>query len=524
VFQDSDGDGTGDFNGLRSRLGYLDSLGVDVIWLAPFQPSPGLDDGYDVTDYYSIDPKLGTMKDFEQFILEAAGRNLKIIMDLVANHTSDQHPWFRKARSNSDSPWHDWYVWSKERPENWNKGMVFPGVQNDIWTFDTAANAYYYHRFYRFQPDLNIQYPPVFDEIRKIMKFWIDKKVKGFRLDGVPFFIEVPGKKNDKFEHQYEKLVALHRYLSSLDSSAIILGEANVLPEETKNFFGKQGEGMQMMFNFFVNQHLFHALATGDTRLLKDALQKTKDIPPSSQWGQFLRNHDEVDLGRLSKSERQKVYDRFGPEKGMQLYKRGIRRRLAPMLSNNRKQLELAYSLLFALPSTPVIRYGDEIGMGDDLSLRERLSVRTPMQWNDRKFAGFTTGPLPVRPIVDTGPYAYQHVNVSGQLPDSNSLLNWSRKMIRLRMQHPEIAYGEWEIVQSGNDQALVISYEWQNRILFTLHNFNVKPVEVRLRPDEGLPPLSDLLSSRKLVGNNNRIVSIQLEPYGYRWLYTSKK
>ncbi|MGN6420190.1 MAG: alpha-amylase family protein [Pseudobacter sp.] len=521
VFQDSDSNGIGDFNGLRSRLGYLDSMGVQVIWLAPFQPTPGLDDGYDITDYYGVDPRLGTMQDFELFMQDAAQRNLRVIMDLVANHTSDQHPWFRQAEKDTTSPYHSWYVWSNKRPQNWNTGMVFPGVQHDIWTFDSTAKAWYYHRFYRFQPDLNLQHPPVFEEIKKIVKFWMDKKVSGFRLDGVPFFIEVPALKGDKFEHQFDKLESLHSFMSSLNKDAIILGEANVLPEETKDFFGEQGRGMQMMFNFYVNQHLFYALATGNTSPLKDALQQTKEIPAASQWGQFLRNHDEVDLGRLSTSERNKVYEQFGPQKKMQLYDRGIRRRLAPMLGNNRKQIELAYSILFALPSTPVIRYGDEIGMGDDLSLRERLSVRTPMQWNDQKFAGFSKGVLPVRPVIDTGVFSFHRVNVADQQADSLSLLNWTRKMILLRTQHPEIGYGSWEILASDNDQVLVLAYTWHNRRLFTLHNFSAKPVTVRLRPPENLAALTDILSGNRVLLNRNRTADVTLAPYGYQWLFT---
>ena len=320
VFKDSDGDGIGDFNGLISRLGYIDSLGVDAIWLAPFQPTPNRDDGYDVSDYYFVDRRLGGMDQFNAFVKKAGEADLKVMMDLVVNHTSDEHPWFAQARQDENSKYHNWYVWSDDRPKNYDKGMVFPGVQDAIWTRDSVSGKYYYHRFYEFQPDLNVQNSEVQAEIKKIIKFWMDKGIKGFRVDAVPFFIEIPQKTGEKFEHQYELLSDMRTYVESLDKEAVILGEANVLPDENKNFFGENGEGMPMMFNFFANQHLFYALATGEVKPLTDALIKTKEIPKDAEWGQFLRNHDEVDLGRLTKKEREQVYEVFGPEKHMQLY------------------------------------------------------------------------------------------------------------------------------------------------------------------------------------------------------------
>lgn len=515
VFQDSDGDGTGDINGLIQRLGYIDSLGATVIWLAPFQPTPNKDDGYDVSDYYAVDSRLGTLNDFRKLVAAAGQKGIRIIMDLVVNHTSNQHPWFQQARQSDSSPFHSWYVWSKEKPGNYNKGMVFPGVQKSIWTFDSTAGEYYYHRFYDFQPDLNTQNPAVQNEVRKIMKYWLDAGVAGFRLDGVPFFIEVPQTKGEEFDHQYGILNGLRQYVQSLRRDAVILGEANVPPKENSHYFGKKGEGLQMLFNFFVNQQLFYALATGDAASLKDALAATSDIPKVSQWGQFLRNHDEVDLGRLSNSDRQKVYTAFGPEKNMQLYDRGIRRRLAPMLKNNRPEMALAYSLLFSLPSTPVIRYGDEIGMGDDLSLRERYSVRTPMQWSAERQGGFTSASNAVRPVLDTGTYGYKYVNVKKELADSSSLLTWTRRMIGLRKSCPEIGYGSWKLLPTGSAHVLAIQYNWQGRTLVVLHNFSNEPQEVKTDDWKLKGSFYDILASKQLAVGG----SVVLPGYGYHWL-----
>jgi maltose alpha-D-glucosyltransferase / alpha-amylase len=297
---------------------------------------------------------------------------------------------------------------------------------------------------------------------------------------------------------------------------AIILGEANVTPDENKNYFGEHGEGIQMMFNFFVNQHLFYALATGEVKPLEKALAETHDIPATAQWGQFLRNHDEVDLGRLSKRERQQVYDSFGPEKNMQLYDRGIRRRLAPMLHNDREFLELAYSILFALPSTPVIRYGDEIGMGDDLTLKERLSVRTPMQWSAAPNAGFSTARKTVLPVIAQGPFNYNTVNIQREKADSSSLLHWTKQMIALRKACPEIGYGTWS-VETPADNVLLLHYAWKGQHVVTVHNFSHEAREVNFSMDD-IGAFRDLFSSESIVADNGRY-TLKLKGHGYTWL-----
>jgi maltose alpha-D-glucosyltransferase / alpha-amylase len=359
TFMDANGDGVGDFEGLTRRLGYLQALGISTIWLSPFQPTPNRDNGYDISDFYGVDPRHGSSGDFVEFMQHAKKRGIEVIMDLVVNHSSDEHRWFQESRTDKHSQYRDWYVWSKKRPANWKTGMVFPGVQKSTWTYDKEARAYYFRRFYEFQPGLNTHNPAVRTEIRRIMGYWLELGVAGFRVDAVPFIIETPYPGGKKTELNFEYLVEMREFLQWRRGDGILLGEANVLPDETLNYFGKGGERIQMMFNFFVNQHLFYALATADIAPLIGALRATKKLPPGAQWAQFLRNHDELDLGRLTQEQRAKVFERFGPQPEMQLYDRGIRRRLAPMLGNQ-PQLELAYSVMFSLPGTPVIRYGDE--------------------------------------------------------------------------------------------------------------------------------------------------------------------
>lgn len=410
TFMDANGDGVGDFEGLCSRLDYLHALGVDTIWLAPFQPSPNRDNGYDICDFYGVDARHGSSGDFVSFMHRAKKLGIKVIIDLVVNHTSDEHPWFKDAAASKDSRYRNWYVWSDKRPSNWNEGMVFPGVQERTWTFEKKTGSYYFHRFFHFQPDLNIDNEKVRKEIQHIMGYWLQLGVSGFRVDAVPFILESPTTGGKKAKMHFEYLEEMRRFLQWRSGDAVLLGEANVLPREYPNYFGAKGEGIHLMFNFYVNQYAFYTLATAQVGPLIKALEQTKNLFFTSQWAHFLRNHDELDLSMLKKEERQKVFEKFGPEKQMQLYHRGLRRRLASMLGS-RKQIELAYSLMFSLPGTPVIRYGDEIGMGEDLQLKERSAVRTPMQWANQKSAGFSRADKLVHPVIDKGYYSYQHIN-----------------------------------------------------------------------------------------------------------------
>ena len=520
TYMDANGDGIGDFKGLMRRLDYLQGIGVTAIWLMPFQPSPGRDDGYDVADFYGVDPRYGTLGDFVEFTHGCTQRGMRVLIDLVVNHTSDAHPWFQQARSDPQSIYRDWYVWSKKKPKNAASGVIFPGVQKTTWTYDKQARAYYFHRFYHFQPDLNTSNPEVQAEILKIIGFWIQLGVSGFRMDAVPFVISQKGANLTKPREQYDMLRNFSQFLTWRQGDAIILAEANVLPNTDMQYFGRAGERLQMMFNFEVNQHLFYALATSDSRPLAQALKSTRNRPPTAQWGHFLRNHDELDLGRLEKKQRESVFAAFGPDPNMQLYQRGIRRRLAPMLQGDRRRIELAYSLMMTLPGTPVIRYGDEIGMGDDLTLPERNCARTPMQWSDDPNAGLTTHDKTPLPVISTGPYGYQHVNVAAQRRDPNSLLNWMERIIRMRKEIPEIGWGDFSFIPTRTSAVLAIRFEWRKNSVLCVHNLSSEPREVRCSINaegEKNCQLVNLLSNDHSVPRNGRH-TILLEPYGYRW------
>jgi len=521
TFMDADGDGVGDFRGLLRRLDYLQGLGVTTIWLMPFQPSPGRDNGYDICDYYNVDPKYGTLGDFSEFTHACRERGLRVMIDLVVNHTSDQHPWFRQARSDPGSQYRDWYVWSDRQPPNAKDGVVFPGVQKSTWTFDKQAKRWYFHRFYDFQPDLNTSNPYVQAELLKIMGFWIQLGVSGFRMDAVPFVIATKGAKVRKPVEQYDMLRAFREFLQWRQGDAIILAEANVLPNTDLDYFGDAGERLQMMFNFQLNQNTFYTLATGDTAPLKKALTATRPRPPTAQWGVFLRNHDELDLGRLTPEQREAVFAAFAPEPDMQLYERGIRRRLAPMLAGDRRRLELAYSLMLTLPGTPVFRYGDEIGMGDDLSLPERECARTPMQWSTEPHGGFTKHPKPPCRVITGGAYGFERINVATQRRDPNSMLNWMERMIRMRREVPEISWGDFEVLRVSRGDVLALRYDWRNNSVLCLHNFGAEACTVRFRSgctEPGQNRLINLLSDDHSEENDDGRHAVVLEPYGYRW------
>ena len=521
TFMDSDGDGIGDFKGLMRQLDYLQGLGITALWLMPFQPSPERDDGYDIADYYNVNPKYGTLGDFVDFTHACEQRGIRVLIDLVVNHTSDQHPWFREARRDPNSKYRDWYVWSKKRPKNSRDGVVFPGVQKSTWTRDPVSKLWYFHRFYEFQPDLNTSHPEVQAEILKIMGFWLQLGVSGFRMDAVPFVIATKGPDVTKPREQYGMLRELREFLSWREREAIILAEANVLPDTDLKYFGADGERLQMMFNFQVNQTLFYALATADTRPLERALKATKPRPATAQWGQFLRNHDELDLGRLTDKQRETVFAAFAPEPDMQLYERGIRRRLAPMLNGDRRRLELAYSLMMTLPGTPVIRYGDEIGMGDDLSLKERQSARTPMQWSSEPQGGFSRSKKCVVKVIGKGAYSYEQVNVADQRRDPNSFLNWMERIIRMRKEVPEIGWGDFQVLRTKSTDVLAIRYDWRGNSVIAVHNLIANPCELVLNigsePPEGVD-LVNLLSTDHSSPDDSGVHRILLEPYGYRW------
>ena len=518
TFADGNGDGMGDFLGLTGKLDYLAGLNVNCVWLQPFYPSPNRDHGYDVTDYYGVDPRFGTLGDFVEFSQAARQRGIRVIIDLVVNHTSIDHPWFQEARRDPTSKYRDYYVWAKEKPADADQGMVFPGKQKSTWTYDKDAKLYYFHRFYKHQPDLNTGNVKVRREIEKIMTCWLQLGVSGFRVDALPFLISRKGIAQEP-KDSYEYLVEMRQTLSWNRGDAVLMGEANLAPKEVPEYFG-EGDRIHVIFNFYVNQYLFLAMAREDTRPIRIAYDALPQIPDFCQWANFLRTHDELDLGRLSDSEREEVYHAFGPEKNMRIYGRGIRRRLAPMLGNDRQRLELAYSLLLTLPGTPVLRYGDEIGMGDDLSLEERDSVRTPMQWSNAKNGGFSSAPEDklILPVIQGGDFGYRQLNVAAQQRDPESLLNWLERATRLRRRCPEFGSGKWQWLETSDPAVLAHCCPGESSV-FAIHNLSSREIEVSLNLGRKVDYLLDVLTDREEKVNDNERQQFRLRPYGYRWL-----
>lgn len=520
AFLDTDGDGIGDFRGAMRRLDYLQGLGVTAVWLAPFQPSPRRDHGYDIADYYNVDPRYGSLGDFVEFTSACHQRGMRVMMDLVINHCSDQHPWFQEAIVDPDSRFHDYFIWSDTKPKDANKGVVFPGVQKTTWTYNRKAKQYYFHRFFDFQPDLNIANPEVREEFLKIVGFWLQLGVSGFRMDAVPFLIAEDGINVEDPTPAYGLLRDIRAFAQWRKGDAVLLAEANIPPDEAMEYIGKDGDRLHMIFNFPVNQRLFYALATHDADPLKKALEESRGLHPYGQWANFLRNHDELDLGRLEPQQRQQVFAAFGPDKSMQLYDRGIRRRMAPMLGGDRRRLELANSLMLTMPGTPVIRYGDEIGMGDDLSLPERDAARTPMQWTSGPNGGFTTCADPVRPPIHDSVYSYKVVNVAHQRTDSGSFLNWTERALRLRKELPEIGWGEWTILETP-PHVLAIAYRWEIYASLFVHNLSERTIGCELTLPDFIAAGADLVclqsDERQRVGDD-RSFPFVLDSYGYRW------
>jgi maltose alpha-D-glucosyltransferase/alpha-amylase len=522
TFQDSNGDGIGDFQGLISRLDYLTRLGINCLWLHPIHPTPGKDDGYDATDFYNVDPRLGTLGDFAELLHEAANRGIKVIIDLVVNHTSDEHPWFQSAVASKDSPYRDWFVWSDKEPADRHQGMVFPGEQAETWTYHRKARAWYYHRFYDFQPDLNFANPLVRAEVKKILAFWIQLGVAGFRMDAVPFIIELtePGRPEAPMDFDY--LSELRQHIQWRRGDAVLLAEANVEPEKLPQYFGDaggSGNRIHMLFDFMLNGRLVLALARQNPEPVIDWLKTTPKLPHGGQWATFLRNHDEIDLSRLTAEQREDVFEQFGPEETMRLYDRGIRRRLAPMLGGDRRRLELAYSLQFTLRGTPVLRYGEEIGMGEDLSQAGRYAIRTPMQWNLTKNSGFSDAE-PIRPVISKGEYAYEQVNVTAQRHDDKSLLAWFERMIRTLRECPEIGGGTCTCVdQALPPGVLVHRADGVTGSMVFLHNLGTEEAVVDLADlaKEADHP-NDIFADQDYddVGD---FTQLRLAGYGYRWI-----
>jgi maltose alpha-D-glucosyltransferase / alpha-amylase len=526
AYQDSDGDGVGDLRGLISRLDYLAPLGVTCLWLSPIHPSPQRDGGYDVADYYGVDPSLGTVGDFAELTRRARERGIRIVLDLVVNHTSDQHPWFVSARSAVDSPYRNWYVWTSSEPADRRQGMVFPGEQSETWTFDDQADAWYYHRFYDFQPDLNWKNPELRAEITKIMAFWIQLGVSGFRIDAAPFVLEQTAPGLDPAPMDFSILDDWRQETQWQLGDSVLLCEANVASTQVGAFVGARPDGpsdrAQMMFDFLLNPRLWLALARADAEPLIDALKTQVRLPERGQWVTFLRNHDELDLSRLTDEQRGDVFRAFAPRTSMRLYGRGIRRRLAPML-RDRRRIELAYSLQFSLPGTPAIRYGEEIGMGENLNLADREAIRTPMQWDDTRNAGFSTAePNRLRRPVNTrGTYGAKQVNVRAQNRDPDSLLRWFENLIHSLRSAPEIGTGTCQILDVPLPRSVLAHrFDAASGAILLLHNLADTPVTIDIGALEGIKGNPyDLLVDGPYDAPGNELAGLRLNGFGYRWI-----
>ncbi|HEV2061345.1 MAG TPA: alpha-amylase family protein, partial [Solirubrobacteraceae bacterium] len=479
VFADSNGDGIGDFAGLTQRLDYLDSLGVTCIWLMPFFPSPRRDDGYDIANHYGVGEGQGSLGDFVEFSRTAQARGIRLILDLVPNHTSDEHPWFQEASSDRDSPFHDFYVWCDERPEEPGK-VLMPGLEESSWKYAEGVDRWYLHRFRHFQPDLNPFNEQVRDELAKIMGFWLQLGASGFRVDAVPYFLEAVRPDHDDVHGLMRDLRA---FTARRRGDSALMGEVNLPPPEQRPFFGDSGDELQLILNFSVNRAHYLAMARRDARPIAEALAALPDIPQDCAWANFLRNHDELNLSHIPESEQDEIFAAFAPDEDMRLYGRGIRRRLPTMLGGDERRLRCAYSLMLALPGTPILLWGEEIGMGDNPELPDRLAVRTPMQWSDEPNGGFSSAAADelIRPTHPDGPFGYRERNVARQRTQQDSMLNWMSRAVHVRRDCGEISFGDWEILDTGVDAVLGLRYVWGGRETITLHNLGPEPAEVRL-------------------------------------------
>ncbi|HVM10624.1 MAG TPA: alpha-amylase family protein [Acidimicrobiales bacterium] len=523
TFLDSDGDGRGDITGLIERVDYLAGIGVSCLWLMPFYPSPNRDDGYDIADYYSVDPTLGSLGDFVALVRTAKDRGMRVIIDLVVNHTSDRHPWFRDARRSRTARYRDFYVWSDEKPKEPENAVVFPDAEDSIWTYDERTEQWYLHHFYGHQPDLNIANPAVRDEITKIAGFWLQLGVDGFRVDAVPYLLETgEAGGNAPTLDPHEVLRDLRAFISRRKGDALLLGEVNLPANDLRAYFGDDDQ-LQMSFDFPLMQAMYLALARHDAKPIRKVLGDRPPLPDEGQWAVFVRNHDELTLDQLSDKEREEVFAAFGPEEDMQLFGRGLRRRLPPMVDGDPDRIRLVYSLLFSLPGTPVLFYGEEIGMGENLDIDGRLSVRTPMQWTDERNGGFSSArPSQLtRPVVE-GRFSPLAVNVADQRRDRDSLLNWFERVIRRRRECPEIGWGKVTLIETtGSPAVLAHRCDWERSAIVVLHNLGVEPCNVRVPIDDAadFDRLVDLLEESEPVHElAEPHIEVKLQPYGFRW------
>ncbi len=520
AFYDSNGDGHGDLRGLIQKLDYLQELGVDCLWLMPTYPSPLKDDGYDIADYRSIHPDYGNLDDFKALLEAAHARNLRLILDLVINHTSDQHPWFQSARADRNSPFRDYYVWSDD-PQRYKRArIIFCDTETSNWTWDEQAGQYYWHRFYACQPDLNYDNPAVQDEILDVMRFWLDLGVDGFRVDAVPYLFEREGTNCENLPETHAFLQRMRRFVDEHYPDRLLLCEANQWPQDVRAYFGDtEGKEFHMAFHFPLMPRLFMALAKADYTPIRWVFEQTPPIPDDCQWCTFLRNHDELTLEMVTPEEREWMWKTYAPQRRMRL-NLGIRRRLAPLLDNNRRKIELLNSLLFTLPGAPILYYGDEIGMGDDLNLSDRNGLRTPMQWDASPQAGFSTAKRPYASPVPTPGYRPQEVNVAAQMADPQSLWHAIRRMIRARKQYPSLQCGTLRWLEGNDPSIAAFERACNGQRMLLIHNLSsqTRPCAVKIT---NAKKLTNALTGQEFI-HPLELQNYRLAPWEYLWLLLS--
>ena len=518
AFRDSNGDGQGDLKGLTSKLDYLKDLGIDCVWLMPIYPSPLKDDGYDIADFNQIAEVFGSLEDFKILLIELHQRGMRLIMDLVMNHTSDQHRWFQSARSDRHSPYRDYYVWSDDAGRYREARIIFLDVEPSNWTWDDQAGQFYWHRFYASQPDLNYENPRVQEEMLNIARFWLALGIDGFRADAVPYLFEREGTNCENLPETHAYLKRLRKMMDEEFPGSILLCEANQLPEDVRPYFG-DGDEFQMGFHFPIMPRLFMALKKGQSDDLREIIQRTPSIPQECQWCTFLRNHDELTLEMVTPEERTWMWDQYAPEPRMRL-NLGIRRRLAPLLDNDSRKIRLIYSLLFSLPGSPIIYYGDETGMGDNIWLPDRNGVRAPMQWNSGRNAGFSDaqpGTL-YSSVIENDEYGPARVNVAAQRSDPDSLWNAIRYMLDIRKRHPAFGWGSLEWLDVGNARISAFRRHFKGESVLAIHNLSDSTEDVSITHLGTSSDLKDMVAGGAYQVSAG-LLRLQLAPFTFLWL-----
>jgi maltose alpha-D-glucosyltransferase/alpha-amylase len=522
-FKDSNGDGVGDLAGLTEKLDYIAWLGVDCLWLPPFYASPLRDGGYDISDYTDIPPDVGSLEDFKAFLDGAHHRGLRVIVDFVLNHTSDQHPWFQASRADPDGPYGDFYVWS-DTDDRWSKArIIFVDTESSNWTWDPVRGQYFWHRFYSHQPDLNFDNPAVHQAMFDALAFWLDIGIDGFRLDAVPYLYERDGTDGENLPETHEFLRKLRRYVDDNYPDRILLAEANQWPSDVVDYFGdfeSGGDECHMCFHFPVMPRIFMAVRRESRYPVSEVLDETPPIPSKCQWGIFLRNHDELTLEMVTDEDRDYMWGEYAKDPRMKA-NIGIRRRLAPLLDNDLNQMELFTALLLSLPGSPVLYYGDEIGMGDNIWLGDRDGVRTPMQWTPDRNAGFSTanpGRLHLPATMDPV-FGYQAVNVEAELENTSSLLQWTRRMVHVRRDHPAFGLGTFSDLGGSNPSILSYAREFGDDTVLCVNNLSrfPQPVELDLRKWEGAEPI-EMIGGVRFPRIGELPYLLTLGSHGFYW------